>query len=79
MCRCARTITRIGRHADKKHKEQDSMLRRQKDLCLMMQCYALPLCLYVCNGVYVCICVQAYERMQTDSCAFSPLGNDVMY
>ena len=63
MWRCARTTTSIGRHADKKQKEQDPKMRRHTNMRLLVQCFALSLCPYVCNGAYACIYVIVCEHM----------------
>ena len=57
MLCCARTSTRIGRHAEKKHKEQDPEMRRQTSLSLLVQDFAFVLvleciCAYVCASVW---------------------------
>ena len=40
MCISTRTITRIRRHEDKEHKHQDQKIRRQMNLCMMVECSA---------------------------------------
>ena len=54
MCSSARTTTRVGRHANKKHKEQHPKMRRQTNLCLLVQCFALSVCVSVTICVYMC-------------------------
>ena len=51
---CARTIARIRRHADKKHKEQDQNIRRQTNLCILVDC-STSICVCVCSRVYLCV------------------------
>ena len=48
MCICARTAARIWRNADKEHTEQDPKMRRQTNLRVLMNCFALSLHPHAC-------------------------------
>ena len=54
----ARTTTKYGRYADKKHLQQDPKMREQVSLCLLVQRFAL----FVHVSVYSWIYVQAHEQ-----------------
>ena len=59
MCICARTTARIRRGADKEHEEQDQKIRRQTNLCMLVD---RSVCNYVCAcscvyGSYLCVSV----------------------
>ena len=62
ICICARTTARIRRHGDKEHKEHSPKIRRQTNLCMLVDCYAFIcfICVCVCSCVYG-ICV--HKRM----------------
>ena len=78
MLCCARTTTRIGRHDEKKHKEQDPEMRRQTSPSLLVRCLV---CFYIRIYIPVSICVYTSVLMNaclTDSCVLSPLRIDAM-
>ena len=56
---CSLTITRIRRHADKEHKDQDQKIQRQTNLCMMEEFSARK-----CVCAYSCVyqCAYAHER-----------------
>ena len=55
---CARTTARIRRHADKEHKEQDQKIRREKNLCMLVDCSAC-ICVSECISTWVYGCLPA--------------------
>ena len=60
MCISELTTARIRGHADKEHKEQDQDIRRQTNLCMLVDCSAC-ICACVCSSVY--LCAQAHGCM----------------
>ena len=50
MCICARTTARIRRRTDKEHKKRDQNIRRQTNLCMLVDC---SVCICACARVPV--------------------------
>ena len=56
VCAHTRTITRTARHAEKKYEEPHPKMRRQANVRLSVQCFALSVSARVslCLSVYAC-------------------------
>ena len=70
----ARTAARIGRHADKKHEEKHTKMRKQTSMCLFVQPIAQHP--HACVPIRACMCECMITRL-TDLSAQSPLRNGV--
>ena len=57
---CARTTTRIRRHANEENKRQDPKPRRQINLFMFMLGVDLLVPSSACVCVCVCVCMRAY-------------------
>ena len=57
MCISERTTAKIRRHADKEHAEQDQDIRRQANLCMLVDCSAVVYSTGIQVQLYVPACV----------------------